>query len=326
MPQIFDLAIAWNWEYDADFVALLNAVCRDRGLSLLQVTPATLTATLDRLRAGDLALRGLLDRAWDIDEAFYPLADGCRANGVRVLNDRPLALRAWDKATMHWEFIAAGLHTPYTIVLPPFDEAPHLNPPDLAPLGRQFILKPAHGGGGTGVKRDLSSWPQIQHIRQEIPTDKYLVQAQVTPRRTETGPAWFRVLFALGAVLPFWWSVKTHVYRPVTATEETRFGLSPLHDIARTTARVSRLDIFSTEIAQRADDGVFVSVDYVNDPIDLRLQSKAVDGVPDFAVRFIAERIVQCVLPPLDEGQPPSAALRGQVTKDEGSLPDIRHR
>jgi len=32
-------------------------------------------------------------------------------------------------------------------------------------------------------------------------------------------------------------------------------------------------------------------VDYVNDPIDLRLQSRAVDGVPDFIVEDVAARI-----------------------------------
>jgi len=234
MPQAYDVAIAWNWEYDADFVALLDAACRMRGLSLLPITPSTLAAALERLRAGELGLRLLLDRAWDIDETFYPLADGCRERGVRILNDRPLALRAWDKATMHLEFISAGLHAPHTIVLPPFDDAPYLSAPDLAPLGHPFILKPAHGGGGAGVRRDLTGWAQIQDIRRENPADKYLVQARVTPRRTEAGPAWFRVLFALGEVLPFWWSVQTHEYRPVTAEQEARFGLSALRDIART--------------------------------------------------------------------------------------------
>jgi len=189
MPQAYDVAIAWNWEYDADFVTLLDAACRARDLSLLQITPGTLAATLDRLQAGDSAFRLLLDRAWDVDEAFYPLADGCRARGVRILNDRPLALRAWDKATMHLEFISAGLHAPHTIVLPPFDEAPDPPAPDLAPLGHPLILKPAHGGGGAGVRRDLTGWAQIQDIRRENPADKYLVQARVTPGRTEAGQA-----------------------------------------------------------------------------------------------------------------------------------------
>lgn len=291
MPQAFDIVIAWNWEHDADFVTLLDAACRARDLSLLQVTPNTLASALARLNAGDAMPRLLIDRAWDIDEAFYPLADWGRAHNVRIVNDRPLALRAWDKATMHLEFIAAGLHTPHTIVLPPFSEQPALPPPDLTPLGERFILKPANGGGGAGVKHSLTTWSQIQALRQELPADKYLAQARVTPRQTSDGAAWFRVLFALGDVLPFWWNVETHAYRPVTEEQCARLGLSPLFDVADKIARVCRLDIFSTEIAQRADDSVFVSVDYVNDPIDLRLQSTAADGVPDAAVRRIAERI-----------------------------------
>jgi hypothetical protein len=36
-------------------------------------------------------------------------------------------------------------------------------------------------------------------------------------------------------------------------------------------------------------------VDYVNDPVDLRLQSKAIDGVPDGYVESIAGRLVRLV-------------------------------
>jgi hypothetical protein len=59
--------------------------------------------------------------------------------------------------------------------------------------------------------------------------------------------------------------------------------------------------LFSTEITL-TPDGRFVIVDYVNDPIDLRLQSKAFDGVPNDIVRDITERLAEFVLthcPPL---------------------------
>ena len=301
MPQHAHLVVAWNWEYDADWLSLLDAACRARGLTLIQVKPDTLADTLARIRSGDLSVGVLLDRAWDVDETFYPLADECLARGARILNHRPLALRAWDKATMHLEFISAGLHTPHTIVLQPFAEKPDLPPPNLTPLGNPFILKPALGGGGAGVTRDLTAWAQVSQLRQEFPTDKYLVQAVVMSRLTESGPAWFRVVYALGKVLPFWWDVQSHVYRPLTTPEESRFGLAPLRDIARTIARVCRLDLFSTEVAQRDGDGQFVSVDYVNDPIDLRLQSKAGDGVPDEAVRCMADFIAECATTPMDQ-------------------------
>ena len=36
---------------------------------------------------------------------------------------------------MHLELIASGLNTPYSIILPPYDEQPELPDLDLSPLG-----------------------------------------------------------------------------------------------------------------------------------------------------------------------------------------------
>jgi hypothetical protein len=50
------------------------------------------------------------------------------------------------------------------------------------------------------------------------------------------------------------------------------------------------LEWFSTEIALTLEK--FVVVDYVNDGIDTRIQSKAVDGVPDEVIKIIAQQLV----------------------------------
>ena len=44
------------------------------------------------------------------------------------------------------------------------------------------------------------------------------------------------------------------------------------------------------------DQRDFVAVDYVNDNIDLRAKSKAVDGVPDVVLQYIANALVDFVL------------------------------
>jgi GNAT superfamily N-acetyltransferase len=59
-------------------------------------------------------------------------------------------------------------------------------------------------------------------------------------------------------------------------------------------ARVCGLQLFSTEIVW-ATDGRLLSVDYVNDPLDLRMQSKAAEGVPDAIVASVAECIADWV-------------------------------
>jgi hypothetical protein len=50
------------------------------------------------------------------------------------------------------------------------------------------------------------------------------------------------------------------------------------------------MDWFSTEIALTLEK--FVVVDYVNDGIDTRVQSRAVDGVPDEVIKNIARQLV----------------------------------
>lgn len=309
MVYCADLAIAWNWEYDAGFLNMLEEAAERSAVSLYQITTLNLDEVLKEAEGGRFAFRALLDRAGDVDERFHPLSALAAGRGLPLFNRRLLACRAWDKSTMHLEFITAGLHTPYTLVLPPFLDVPDCPHPDLAPLGDTFLVKPAHGGGGAGVCENPDDWNHIQEIRRQSPGDKYLIQSMVKPMDTPYGPAWFRVIFSAGIVLPFWWDVQTHVYRRVVAPEIDECNLGELYSLMRRIQAVTRLDLFSTEIVRAAPAEPFVCVDYVNDPIDLRLQSGTPDGVPDEAVACIAGSLIRAVLQDRCE-RPPVAGLR----------------
>jgi hypothetical protein len=298
----YDLCLAWNWEYDADFARLLDAACRSRGLSLLQITPDNLAEVLHCLVNHQTTFRAFLDRASEVDSRFAPIVQWAHHHAACQINPHELARRTWDKATMHHTLIEAGLHTPYTIILPSYEEQPVIPRPDLSPLGERFTVKPAHGSGGEGVVMDATSWAQVLVARQEYRTDRYLVQAHIAPRQLGPRPAWFRVIYCAGRVYPCWWDTNTHIYALVTPTEESQFSLEPLHHIAASIAQLFGLDLFSTEISLMPD-GRFVIVDYVNDQIDLRLQSKSADGVPDEVVNEIAHHLVglaETHRPPVD--------------------------
>jgi hypothetical protein len=290
-----DLCLAWNWEYDADFVAILEAACSTRGLGLWQVTPANLSAALDALSAAGSTFSVFLDRASESDPCPVPLVEWAAEHEIFEINAHKRAAHAVNKASMHLEFITAGIHTPYTIILPPHSRQPDVSPLDLSPLGEKFIVKPAHGGGGEGVVLEVSTFGQVLEVRQAHPQDYYLLQTHITPVQMAGRPAWFRVLFCGGRVYPFWWDMATHVYVPVREEDDRRFGLEPVASTTLTIARICGLDLFSTEIALTAS-GLFVVVDYVNNPIDLRPQSAASDGVPDEIVRDIAARLADFVL------------------------------
>jgi len=290
----YDLCLVWNWEYDADFVVLLDMACRSHGLSLLQITPDNLTDLLQSLVNHRITFRTFLDRASESDARFMPVVQWARNHAVYCINPHKQASRTWDKTVMHLSLTNAGLHTPYTIILPSYEKQPVLPPIDLSPLGDSFVIKPAHGGGGEGVVIEATFLDQVLVARQEYPTDRYLLQAHIVPAQLGSRPAWFRVVYCAGRIYPCWWDPRTHVYAPVTFAEKSHYCLSPLYDITASIARVCGLDLFSTEISL-TPEGLFVIVDYVNDQIDLRLRSKALDGVPDDIVQDIAERLVGLV-------------------------------
>jgi len=292
--ESFDLCLTWNWEYDADFVKLLRLACQSHGLSLLQITPETLLHTIQSISNNQIVFQGFFDRASDTDTRFMPVVEWACDHVLHHINFHRLARRAWNKVAMH-QVISISMNTPLTIILPSFDEQPVLPGIDLSPLGESFTIKPAYGGGGDGVINKATTLNQVLIARQEFPTQRYLLQARIIPARHGSRMAWFRVIYCAGKVYPCWWDNDTHIHTHVTSSDETCYNLGSLRSITSSIAALCGLTLFSTEIAITSD-GRFVTVDYVNDPMDLRLQSKAVDGVPDDIVEDITERLVELIL------------------------------
>lgn len=285
----YDLCLPWYWEYDIDFVHFVEDACHEQGLSFYQITSENLLESITALYKGGLSFDTLLDRSQG-DDSFLPINNWAMGYNKRRINPPELSKWSEDKATMHLELISAGIHTPYTILLASFLEQPALPQLDLTPLGQQFVIKPSNGGGGAGVIMGASSVDQVLRARMEFPQQKYLLQANVTPRTIQGRPAWFRIFYAAGRVYPCWWHPLTHVYSHVTSSEENKYELTPLHDITKSIASICKLDWFTTEIALTHEN--FVVVDYVNDQIDTRIQSKAVDGAPDEVMMSVARELV----------------------------------
>ncbi len=293
MPDHYHLAIAWDWEYDVDFVGILERRVQARGLRSYSISHHNTHETARKLQRGDLSFGMYLDRASDTDENFASLARALRKTSATFVNAPDAVSRAIDKATMHLEFLSHGINVPFTIIISPFNKRREveLTLSDLAKLGRPFIIKPANTtGGGIGVILGAESLKDVIETRQHHKNDKYLLQRRVVPAAMNGRKGWFRVFFVFGRILPCWWDDETHVYALVTREDLEAFSLRPLVTITRKIAEICALRFFSTEIAA-VEDGSFVVVDYVNDICDMRLQSKHKDGVPDLIVREICRRI-----------------------------------
>jgi hypothetical protein len=87
-----------------------------------------------------------------------------------------------------------------------------------------------------------------------------------------------------------WADDLTHDQTPVSPQEESHWRLDVLRGMTQQIAGLCGLNVFSTEIALNQHN-VWQVVDYVNEPCDYRLKSKARNGVPDEVVQAISERI-----------------------------------
>jgi len=281
-----DLGLAWEWEYDRAFVQALARTCAEAGLTTILLEPATVANLTTAYRQNDLQFTCYLDRGSDALKEFVPLAQLVAQRGARVINRYTAMQWAMDKATMHLEFITAGLNVPFTIILSPYSHQPEIEIHELERLGKPFIIKPAVGGGGLGVVTDAKSLNDVIKARMSQNRQKYLLQRKIEPVLLDKRRAWFRAYYVVGETFLVWWNDVTHHYAELDSLTEAKYYLSPMRDIISKIARISGLDFFSAEIALTADDR-FVVVDYVNEVCDMRQQSQHEDGVPDTLVRGI---------------------------------------
>ncbi|HOJ38099.1 MAG TPA: hypothetical protein PLP99_06825 [Ignavibacteriales bacterium] len=284
--EIYDLAISWVWEYDYNFVNKIEEYFHQKKLKTFIIREYNIEEVTQKVKNNQLFFHCYLDRASDADESFAELASLTYDKKIYVINPYDRVKFSNDKATMHLELINAGINTPYTIILPPFN---HINDifisiDSLARLGRPFVIKPANTtGGGLGV---VTGAEELQHVLEERKTfkdDKYLLQEKIIPQYIDDKRAWFRSIYAFGTVHISWWDDLTHIYTILTDEEIKKYKLKELFKITKKIAEITKMDFFSTEIAL-CRTNKFVVIDYVNDQCDMRFQSKHFDGVPDHII------------------------------------------
>ena len=291
--ETLDCAVIYEWEYDNDFVSILSGKLTALGIPHRVFHAAELKGVLAQVREKDLHFSCVLDRASDVDDDAEALVSILRRRGACIVND-PVEIRhASDKASMHLEFITAGIYVPYTIIISPYNAQREvkLSLGELARLGRPFIIKPANTtGGGIGVVTGAEGLQEVIETRKHHKDDKYLLQKKIEPVRTNGRRAWFRPFYVFGNVVICWWDDQTHLYHQATGEEISQLALKEVEKIVKKIYGVCKLEFFSTEIALD-EEGKFIVIDYVNEMCDMRIKSKHFDGVPDTVVEEITARL-----------------------------------
>jgi hypothetical protein len=282
--------LAWNWEHDRDFITLLDRSCLQSGVSCYLVGGHNLQQTYLEVQNDERRFLHFLDRASDDDPRFLQFNQLLQSKGTKFLNAHHHYKRSIDKANIHGELLARGLQLPLTIILPPHETEPEFDPRLIEPLAKPFVVKPAKGSGGFGVIVGATRPDDVVQTRAKFRNQRFLVQQRIEPQIIGGRRAWFRVYNVCGQIIPCWWDDATHKYGVVTPADGLHVNTDELSRIVRIIGEVSQLDFFSAEIALDKD-GRYVVVDYVNDPCDMRPQSKHFDGVPDTIIRMIVECI-----------------------------------
>jgi hypothetical protein len=59
----YDICLPWYWEYDIDFVQMIERACNENGLTFWQITPDNLLESITALYKGEKSFRAILDRS-----------------------------------------------------------------------------------------------------------------------------------------------------------------------------------------------------------------------------------------------------------------------
>ncbi|MFN3344058.1 MAG: RimK family alpha-L-glutamate ligase [Chloroherpetonaceae bacterium] len=295
MTKTIDLIALWEWEFDREFIRYLQQEAEKANLCFEHITTYDIEDFIRALQSGKIRFSTLLDRAIDTNESFAPVQEWAIANQVAVINPYAESLRTLNKSEMHYALMKVGVNVPFTVMLPSMEKMRWIDEAlmkEVFKLPLPFVLKPAHGGGGEGVIKNVTSHHHVHDGRSVCYWDSYLAQECVYPKYLYGWRCWFRVYWNFGEVEIVWWDDTTRIYRLFSEKDKPRVRFDEIKSMMTRIAQVAKLHFFSTEIVLTRDDKL-VAVDYINDQIDLRLKSKHYDGVPDEIVRKIARNIVR---------------------------------
>lgn len=281
---------------DDFFIHRVQHHCAAAGLNFFLVEPLWVQRFYEYYARNELWARVLLNMHSEHhlpDDIYHRLVLLAHHKDTKVIDPPDVAQAAFDKARMHERLVAAGLDVPYTVVVPQGATSTfQLRPDQREALGNPFVIKPSHGYGRRGVILDASAETDLTRSLSAWPNPSYLLQRKIVPQQIDDRPAYWRAFFCFDMVWLTWWNCFTDQYALVTEAEVARHALGALHDIVRQIAALTRMNFFSSEIAQ-VESGQFILIDYVNDQCHMLSQSAHPQmGVPDLIVAAIAQRLV----------------------------------
>lgn len=313
MTRVYDLVMTHKLDSDDFFIHRVQRHCAEWGLNFFLIEPLWVARFYDLYARHEIWARVLLNMHSEHhlpDDIYHRLVLLAHHQSTQVIDPPDTAQAAFDKSRMHQTLLQHGFQLPYTVIVPQSTAATlALSEEQKSKLGSPFVIKPSHGYGRKGVVLDARDERDLTRSLSAWPNPAYLLQNKIVPKLLGQNPAYWRVFYVFGDVWICWWNCFTDKYSVTTAAELEQYSLAPLERIVRKIAEITRMNFFSSEIAQTAQ-GEFVLIDYVNDQCHMLSQSAHPGmGVPDGVVAAIAKRLVEATAKMIGRTLPPQPTL-----------------
>jgi len=309
--ETFDLGIAWDSEFDNEFVNDLNDCCLKEGIKPYLIHAYNFFSSLKDITEGLLFFSCFFDRSSDDSSTFGGLAEFLKKKDINFINHPDNVKNSLDKSKIHSMFISYGLPVPRTVFLKPQEERRVLEA-KIQHVSVPCVLKPAFGSGDECTVLTVNSLDDALRLMGRKEDKSYVAQERVLPINLEDKPAWFKVLYCFGEVVPLRWHPEIRECETLSLRQIYRLGLHEIWPITKKIRQACKLDFFSTDIVMK-EKGKFLVVDYVNDRPDMRRKSKFKDALPDEIVDKVIHSIVSFVKPIKKYG---SQGVRSKSGKD----------
>jgi hypothetical protein len=294
--RIYDVVMTHKLDADDFFIQRVQEFCAEVGLSFFLVEPIWVEPFYEGFVKGQIWARVLLNMHSEHhqpDDIYHRLVRLADERKTQVIDPPERAQAAFDKARLHPRLIGAGIHVPYTAIVPKSKLGEfRLTEVERQALGVPFVIKPSMGYGKRGLVMDATTESDMARSMATWPDEQYLFQRKIVPRQQADGPSYFRVYYIFGSVFKVWWNCYNDQYRLIAAGGISEAAAAELESISRRIAALTGMNFFSSEIAQ-IESGEFVVIDYMNDQCHMLSQSANPQiGVPDELVTAIARRLV----------------------------------
>lgn len=236
MAENYDIVVSSPFPNYDFFSHRMMELCGQMNLTYFMVNDVWIHEFLEKVEAGDIEVRVLLDLTANQpmeDDPYTRLARKVKRRGGRVLDDPEKTAIVAHKGKFHRTLVDAGVPVPETEIVSR-EELKDFKITDALRerLGVPFVVKPAWGDSGIGVVVNATSEADLERSAREAPnSDAFLLQQMVHPRQLGKHKGWFRLYYICGRVIPCWWNPDSHEYHLVTPTQQRNHKLGPLKQI-----------------------------------------------------------------------------------------------